>query len=61
VARRTEAPVISGELNPVLQGIYSTRIEVKQAIRNMERLLSSAEKLNVIAGALGAPPRREAI
>jgi len=55
VARRTETPTISGELNPVFQGIYSSRIEVKQAMRNMERLLTTAEKLSVIAGALGAP------
>ena len=50
-------PVISGELNPVFQGIYSTRIEVKQAMREMERLLTTAEKLNVIAGFAGCPER----
>jgi alpha-mannosidase len=61
VAKRTGAPVISGELNPVFQGIYSTRIEVKQAMREMERLLTTAEKLNVIAASLGAPSAREAI
>jgi alpha-mannosidase len=61
VAKRTGIPVISGELNPVFQGIYSTRIEVKQATRNMERLLTTAEKLNVIAAALGAPSARDAI
>ena len=55
VAKRTGTPVISGELNPIFQGIYSSRIEVKQAMRNMERLLTTAEKLSVIAGALGAP------
>jgi alpha-mannosidase len=61
VATRTGIPVISGELNPVFQGIYSTRIEVKQAMRNMERLLTTAEKLNVIAAALGATSARGAI
>jgi hypothetical protein len=49
VAKRTDRPVIEGELNPVFQGIYSSRIEVKQAIRNMEQLLTTAEKLGVMA------------
>ncbi len=61
VAKREEEPVITGEMNPVFQGIYSTRIEVKQAMREMERLLTTAEKLSVMAGALGAPPVREQI
>ena len=30
-AQRTNRPVIQGELNPVFQGVYSSRIEVKQA------------------------------
>ncbi len=61
VAKRTDEPVISGEMNPVFQGIYSTRIEVKQAMRDMERLLTTAEKLNVIAGTLGEASAREKI
>jgi alpha-mannosidase len=60
-AKRTDRPVIEGELNPVFQGIYSSRIEVKQAIRNMERMLTTAEKLSVLAGVLGAGGNREAI
>jgi alpha-mannosidase len=60
-AKRSDRPVIQGELNPVFQGAYSSRIEVKQAIRNMERLLTSAEKLSVMAGVLGAPAKREQI
>lgn len=55
VAKRTDRPVISGELNPVFQGIYSSRIDVKQAIRNSERLLTTAEKLDVMASVLGRP------
>lgn len=55
VAKRTDRPVISGELNPVFQGIYSSRIDVKQAIRNSERLLTTVEKLDVIASVLGRP------
>ncbi len=50
VARRTDRPVIKGELNPVFQGIYSTRIEVKQTMRDLERILTSAEKATVLAG-----------
>jgi alpha-mannosidase len=60
-AKRTDRPVIQGELNPVFQGVYSSRIEVKQAIRNLERLLTTAEKLNVIEEALGGVSRRELI
>jgi alpha-mannosidase len=60
-AKRTDRPVIQGELNPVFQGIYSSRIDVKQAIRNSERLLTTAEKLSVIAGLFGATPEREAL
>ena len=61
VSKRENRPVISGELNPVFQGIYSTRIEVKQAMRNSERMLTTAEKLSVLAGVLGKSPDREAI
>jgi alpha-mannosidase len=53
VAKRTDQPVVRGELNPVGQGVYSTRIELKQAMRNVERLLTTAEKLNVIASIAG--------
>lgn len=54
-AKRADIPEISGELNPVFQGIYSSRIDVKQAIRNSERLLTTAEKVDVIASVLGRP------
>jgi len=59
--KRTDRPVIQGELNPLFQGVYSSRIEVKQAIRDLERLLTTAEKLSVMAGLLGASSQREAI
>ncbi len=61
VARRPARPIIRGELNPVFQGVYSTRIEVKQAMRDMERLLTTAEKLSVIAATLGEPSDRDMI
>ncbi|MFN0171624.1 MAG: glycoside hydrolase family 38 C-terminal domain-containing protein, partial [Bryobacteraceae bacterium] len=50
IAARGPRPIVRGELNPVFQGIYSSRIEVKQWNRNLERLLTAAEKLAVLAG-----------
>jgi len=34
-AQRTDRPVISGELNPIFQGAYSSRIELKQWTRSL--------------------------
>ena len=51
-ARRPDQPVISGELNPVFQGIYSNRVELKQWVRRVEDVLTNAEKLTAEAGAL---------
>jgi alpha-mannosidase len=58
VARRTDQPTLQGELNPVGQGIYSSRIELKQGMRQVETLLATAERLTVIASVAGAtaPP-----
>jgi alpha-mannosidase len=50
-----DAPVVRGELNPVFQGIYSSRIELKQLTRELERLLTTAEKLGVLLSHLGKP------
>jgi alpha-mannosidase len=55
VAKRPNQPVVSGELNPIFQGIYSSRIELKQRTRELERLLTSAEKLGVLLRCLGTP------
>ena len=55
VAQRTDRPVFKGELNPIFQGTYSSRIELKHWMRTMERLLTTAEKTNTIAGWLGFP------
>jgi alpha-mannosidase len=55
--RRRERPVYAGELNPVFQGVYSNRIEVKQWMREMERILTSAEKASVLAGHVGSRDR----
>ncbi|MFH0797319.1 MAG: glycoside hydrolase family 38 C-terminal domain-containing protein [Candidatus Omnitrophota bacterium] len=48
VAQRSERSVIRGELNPIFQGTYSSRIELKQRTRELERLLTTAEKMGVL-------------
>ena len=54
-ARPGERPVVKGDLNPIFQGTYSSRIELKQWTRELERLLITAEKLGVLLAALGDP------
>jgi len=54
---RPEREVIAGDMNPVFQGVYSTRIEVKQWMRELERTLTSAEKASVLAGRLADQDR----
>ncbi|MHB0939032.1 MAG: alpha-mannosidase [Armatimonadota bacterium] len=53
VAQRGELPVVGGELNPIFQGIYSSRIELKQRTRELETMLTDAEKLGAVLRALG--------
>jgi alpha-mannosidase len=55
VAKRAERPVVKGELNPIFQGIYSSRIELKQRTRELEGLLTAAEKLGVMLHGLAKP------
>lgn len=55
VAQRPDRLVIGGELNPIFQGTYSSRIELKQRTRDLERLLTTAEKLGVLCRWLGTP------
>ncbi len=55
VAKRSDRPVVSGELNPVFQGVYSSRIDVKQAMRSMESSLIASEKLSLLTGLMGGP------
>ncbi|MCE5306552.1 MAG: glycosyl hydrolase-related protein [Acidobacteriales bacterium] len=57
-AARKDETVIRGELNPIYQGAYSSRIEVKQWNRNLERILTMAEKTSVLAGDRTANSRR---
>lgn len=47
------APVVSGEFNPIFQGAYSSRIELKQQARELETLLLTAEQLGAQLQALG--------
>jgi len=55
VARRAHQPVVTNDFNPIFQGTYSSRIELKQTTRNLERLLLTAEKLAALADWLGTP------
>ena len=55
VATRPDRPVIKGELNPIFQGAYSSRIELKQRTRELERLLATAEELGALCNWLGMP------
>ena len=55
VARRPDRPVVRGDLNPIFQGVYSSRIELKQRTRELERLLTTGEKLGVLLRWLGSP------
>ena len=59
--RSVRRPVIKGEFNPIFQGTYSSRIELKQRTRDLERLLITAEKLGVLARWLGIPTDDDAL
>jgi alpha-mannosidase len=55
VARRSDRPVLKADRNPLFQGVYSSRIELKQWMRTMEQLLTAAEKFGALANWLGVP------
>ncbi len=55
ISRLSDRPVFRGEFNPIFQGTYSSRIELKNWMRLTERQLLNAEKLSTIAGLLGSP------
>ena len=61
VNKHEDRSVVRGELNPIFQGIYSTRIELKQMMREIETLLVAAEKLSAIAEYLGEPADRKSL
>jgi len=53
VLKRSDLPVFKGDLNPIFQGTYSSRIELKQWMRTDQRILTTAEKLAAIDQLLG--------
>jgi alpha-mannosidase len=55
VARRGGLPVMTNDFNPIFQGTYSSRIELKQTMRELEYLLLTGEKLQAIAAVVGRP------
>jgi alpha-mannosidase len=59
--RGGEPVIVTGELNPIFQGTYSSRIEIKQWIRSLERLLLTAEQWSAVAQWLGTPADNEAL
>ncbi|NLG26620.1 MAG: hypothetical protein GX557_01830 [Chloroflexi bacterium] len=61
VAPTDDWPVVRGELNPIFQGSYSSRIELKQEQRDLERLLTTAEKLAALGEWLGRPADQQAL
>jgi len=61
VAARPDRPVIKGELNPIFQGTYSSRIELKQWTRELERLLATAEELGSLCNWLGVSTDDQAV
>jgi alpha-mannosidase len=61
VLKRTDLPNFKIDLNPIFQGTYSSRIELKQYMRMCERLLLNAEKLSAIGALIGTPSDRATI
>ncbi len=53
--------VVRADLNPVFQGCYSSRIEVKQWNHELERLLTTVEKLDSLAAWSGLTTDRAAL
>jgi len=51
---RINYPVVSGELNFVFPGCYTTQVETKKANRRLENLLLEAEKFSSLAKLSGA-------
>jgi alpha-mannosidase len=59
VARRANPAVLTNDFNPIFQGTYSSRIELKQTTRELEQLLLTAEKLTALANCLGPSERNQ--
>lgn len=61
ILKTGELPVFKGELNPIFQGTYSSRIELKSWMRTMEAKLLTAEKLAALGSTLGVAAHPSAI
>ncbi|MEP6756657.1 MAG: glycoside hydrolase family 38 C-terminal domain-containing protein [Chthonomonadales bacterium] len=61
VAKRTNRPVMTDDFNPVFQGTYSSRAELKQITREIEDRLLTAEKLSALATWFGVSSDRKAL
>ncbi len=61
IAQGAERPVWKGELNPIFQGIYSSRIELKGWMRTIESTLLTAEQLSALGAYLGNPADLDAL
>jgi alpha-mannosidase len=61
VAKRANHPVLEGDFNPIFQGTYSSRIELKQMTRRIEGRLLLAEQLAGLDSWLGKPADTAAI
>jgi alpha-mannosidase len=61
VPPRPDWPVFKGELNPIFQGTYSSRIELKSWMRIEEQKILTAEKLAALADCMGVPADLDAI
>jgi len=55
VAKRANTPTLTGDFNPIFPGTYSSRAELKQTTREIERDLLTAEKLRALAALAGTP------
>jgi alpha-mannosidase len=61
VAKEADLPLFKGERNPIYQGIYSSRIELKQRMRETERLLTTAEQTGALAELFGNQADQESL
>jgi alpha-mannosidase len=61
VANQPDLPMFKGERNPIYQGVYSSRIELKERMRETERLLTTAEKFGAMASLFGRHDDSQAI
>ncbi len=55
VAKRKDVPVLDWDLNPIFQGTYSSRPELRLVATAVEQQLVTAEKLGVVLNLLGDP------